>query len=133
MCIRDSPAVLALAWRSGRTALVTDAMAAAGAAEGDYHLGALTVQVRDGTARLASNGAIAGSTATLAASLRFAVSAAGVPLPDAVTAVTATPSAMLGLAGVGRIEPGAWADLVELSDDLEVDRVMRRGAWVPLS
>jgi N-acetylglucosamine-6-phosphate deacetylase len=40
---------------------------------------------------------------------------------------------MLGLAGVGRFEPGAWADLVELSDDLEVNRVMRRGSWVPLS
>ena len=127
------PAVLALAWRSGRTALVTDAMAAAGATDGDYQLGALTVQVRDGAAHLASTGAIAGSTATLAASLRLAISDAGVPLPDALAAVTATPAAMLGLPGVGRLEPGAWADLVELSDDLEVDRVMRRGAWIPLS
>ena len=125
------PAVLALAWRAGRTALVTDAMAAAGADDGDYHLGALTVEVRDGTARLASNGAIAGSTATLAASLRLAISAAGIPLPEALAAVSATPAAMLGLPDVGRIEPGAWADLVELSDDLEVSRVMRRGAWVP--
>ena len=30
------PSVLALAWRGGRTALVTDAMAAAGAADGEY-------------------------------------------------------------------------------------------------
>ena len=30
------PAVLALAWRTGRTALVTDAMAATGAADGEY-------------------------------------------------------------------------------------------------
>jgi N-acetylglucosamine-6-phosphate deacetylase len=127
------PAVLALAWRSGRTALVTDAMAATGAADGEYHLGALSVAVRDGVARLASSGAIAGSTATLAASLRLATSEAGVPLPEALAAVTATPAAMLGLTGVGRLEPGAWADLVELSDDLEVDRVMRRGAWVALS
>jgi N-acetylglucosamine-6-phosphate deacetylase len=127
------PAVLNLAWRDGRTALVTDAMAAAGASDGEYGLGALSVTVHDGVARLASSGAIAGSTATLDASLRLAVSQAGVPLPQALAAVTSTPAEMLGLEGVGRLEPGAWADLVELSDDLEVDRVMRRGSWVPLS
>ena len=48
------PAVLALAWRNGRTALVTDAMAAAGAADGEYPLGSLSVVVRNGEARLAS-------------------------------------------------------------------------------
>jgi N-acetylglucosamine-6-phosphate deacetylase len=127
------PAVLALAWRPGRTALVTDAMAAAGAADGDYRLGSLLVVVRDGVARLASTGVIAASTATLASSLRLAVLEAGVPLPEALAAVTSTPAEMLGLPGVGRLERGAWADLVELSDDLQVDRVMRRGAWVPLS
>ena len=100
------PAVLALAWRTGRTALVTDAMAAAGAADGEYTLGSLSVVVRDGVARLASTGAIAASTATLASSLRFATSMAGVPLPDALAAVTSTPAAMLGLAGVGRLAPG---------------------------
>jgi N-acetylglucosamine-6-phosphate deacetylase len=127
------PSVLALAWRDGRTALVTDAMAAAGATDGDYRLGSLTVEVRDGVARLPETGVIAASTATLASSLRFAVAEAGVPLPEALAAVTSTPAAMLGLAGVGRIEPGGWADLVELTDDLEVSRVMRRGAWVPLT
>ncbi|WP_036563147.1 N-acetylglucosamine-6-phosphate deacetylase [Nocardioides halotolerans] len=127
------PSVLALAWRDGRTALVTDAMAAAGAADGDYRLGSLTVEVRDGVARLPTTGAIAASTATLASSLTYAVSVAGIPLPDALAAITSTPAAMLGLTDVGVIAPGAYADLVELSDDLEVDRVMRRGAWVPLS
>ncbi len=126
------PAVLALAWRDGRTALVTDAMAAAGAADGEYPLGSLSVVVRNGEARLAS-GVIAASTATLASSLRYATSMAGVPLPDALAAVTSTPAAMLGLTDVGRLAPGAWADLVELSDDLEVNRVMRRGAWARLS
>ena len=127
------PSVLALAWRDGRTALVTDAIAAAGAADGDYRLGGLSVEVRDGVARLASSGAIAGSTATLDASLRMAVGEAGVPLPDALAAVTSTPAAMLGLDRVGRLAPGSWADLVELTDDLEVNRVMRRGQWVSRS
>jgi N-acetylglucosamine-6-phosphate deacetylase len=127
------PAVLALAWRTGRTALVTDAMAATGAADGEYTLGSLSVVVRNGEARLASTGAIAASTTTLSSSLRYATSMAGVPLPDALAAVTSTPAAMLGLEGVGSLAPGAYADLVELSDELEVNRVMRRGAWVPLS
>jgi len=127
------PSVLALAWRPDRTALVTDAMAAAGAADGEYRLGSLTVVVRDGVARLPGTGVIAASTATLGSSLRYAVAEAGIPLPEALAAVTSTPAAMLALPGVGRLEPGAWADLVELSDELEVNRVMRRGSWVPLS
>ena len=44
----------------GRFALVTDAMGAAGSGDGDYVLGPAAVEVRDGVARLVSNGAIAG-------------------------------------------------------------------------
>ena len=127
------PAVLALAWRTGRTALVTDAMAAAGAADGEYTLGSLSVVVRDGEARLASTGAIAASTATLASSLRFATSVAGVPLPDAPGGGHLDAGRDARARRSGRARAGSYADLVELSDDLEVNRVMRRGAWVPLS
>jgi N-acetylglucosamine-6-phosphate deacetylase len=124
------PSVLSLAWRDGRTALVTDAMAAAGAPDGSYDLGGLSVTVEGGVARLDDGGAIAGSTGTLDAALRLAVSAAGVPLPEALAAVTSTPAAVLGLADVGILAPGAHADLVVLSDDLTVERVMRRGSWL---
>ena len=127
------PSVLALAWRAGRTALVSDAMAAAGAGDGDYRVGALPVLVRGGVSRLASSGALAGSTATLADSLRLATSAAGVPLVEGVRAVTSTPAEMAGLESVGALAPGSSADLVVLSEELAVERVMRRGAWVPLS
>ena len=127
------PSVLALAWREGRTALVSDAMPAAGAGDGDYRLGTVPVVVLGGVARLASSGMLAGSTATLADCLRRATSVAGVPLAEAVRAVTSTPAAMAGLASVGALAPGAFADLVVLSEELDVERVMRRGAWVPLS
>jgi N-acetylglucosamine-6-phosphate deacetylase len=121
---------LAAAAKPHLTVLVTDAMAAAASADGDYRLGALDVEVRDGVARLASSGAIAGSTATMASAVRFAVRRAGISLEDAVRAATATPAALHGLAGVGALRPGADADLVVLDDDLEVARVMHRGRWV---
>jgi N-acetylglucosamine-6-phosphate deacetylase len=126
------PAALRLAARAKprHTVLVTDAMAAAAAEDGDYRLGRLTVTVREGVARLADTGAIAGSTLTMAAAVRYAVQVAGLPLEDVVRAATATPAALLGLDRVGALEPGLDADLVVLDDDLGVERVLRRGEWV---
>ncbi len=112
-----------------RFLLVTDAMGAAGAADGDYVLGPAAVEVRDGVARLASNGAIAGSTLTMDRAVRYAVQTAGLPLDAVVYAATATPARLLGLADVGVIEPGRRADLVHLDDDLQVGAVMRAGKW----
>ena len=125
------PAVLGLAARAKprRTVLVTDAMAAAAAADGDHVLGRLRVTVRDGVARLAS-GAIAGSTLTMDAALRHAVQVAGLPLVDAVHAATEAPATLLGLPHVGALRPGWYADLVVLDDALAVTRVMRRGRWL---
>lgn len=58
-----------------RVVLVTDAMSAAGGSDGDYKIGALDVEVRDGVARLKSNGALAGSTLTLDKAVAIAESA----------------------------------------------------------
>ncbi|QBR93145.1 N-acetylglucosamine-6-phosphate deacetylase [Nocardioides euryhalodurans] len=120
---------LAAAAKPHHTVLVTDAMAAAAAEDGDYRLGALGVEVRDGVARL-PGGALAGSTATLATSVRYAVRAAGLRLEDAVRAATATPAGLHGLARTGALRPGADADLVALDEDLRVRRVMHRGRWI---
>ncbi|MDD7930545.1 amidohydrolase family protein [Microbacterium sp. NE2TL11] len=105
----------------GRVALVTDAMAAAGSADGEYLLGALRVQVENTVARLA-DGTIAGSTLTQDAALRTAV-AAGVPLPEAVRALTATPARAIGRPDLGSLQPGAPADAVLLDEALRVSRV----------
>jgi N-acetylglucosamine-6-phosphate deacetylase len=113
-----------------RFLLVTDAMGAAGAADGDYVLGPAAVQVRNGVARLASNGAIAGSTLTMDRAVRYAVLTAGLPLDAVVEAATATPARLLGLPDVGTLEPGRRADLVHLGDDLQVIAVMRAGSWL---
>lgn len=118
-----------MATAPGRVALVTDAMAAAAHADGDYILGELAVEVRNGVARLAGQDTIAGSTLTLDRAVRNAV-AAGVGLVDAVRAASTVPADYLGLEPVGRIAAGKRADLVVLDDDLNVTRVMWRGAWV---
>lgn len=116
---------LAFAGAPGRIALVTDAMAATGSADGKYELGGLAVTVTDGVARLDANGAIAGSTLTQDAALRLAVRC-GVSLPDAVAAVSTVPARALGLGRrFGSLRVGMEADAVLLDDDLSVT-----GVWV---
>ncbi|QEO15267.1 N-acetylglucosamine-6-phosphate deacetylase [Agromyces intestinalis] len=124
------PDVVRLAFRGapGRVALITDAMAAAGAADGRYDLGSLEVEVVDGVARLVEGGSIAGSTLTLDAALRRAVLECGIPLEEAVGALTVTPAAAIGRAhDLGRLDRGFAADAVLLGDDLAVEAVWGAG------
>ncbi len=119
----------------GRIALVTDAMAAAGMPDGDYPLGSMPVAVRAGVARLRTPegpGAIAGGTAHMVDLVRRAVQHAGVDLRAAVTAASATPAALLGLAHeVGDLRPGLRADVLVTDPDLDPVAVLAAGAWVP--
>jgi N-acetylglucosamine-6-phosphate deacetylase len=63
------------------------------------------------------------------AALRNTV-AAGIALPDAAAMASTTPARLLGRSDeIGAIEAGLRADLVVLSRDLEVKRVMRAGKW----
>jgi N-acetylglucosamine-6-phosphate deacetylase len=124
----------------GRVVLVTDAMAAAGMADGEYQLGPLAVTVSGGVARLAGpdgNGSIAGGTSSLIEVVAHAAAAPGVGLPVAARAASEAPARILGLAvpgpdgpGRGAIEVGMAADLVVTGPDLVVRRVMRAGRWL---
>jgi N-acetylglucosamine-6-phosphate deacetylase len=126
--VHVDPAVLALAFAGapGRIALVTDAMAAAGFRDGAYELGGLDVTVEEGVARLTDSGVIAGSTLTQDAALRTVV-AAGVPLVEAVRALTGTPARVVGRTELGSLAVGAVADAVLFRDDLTVDTVWVAG------
>lgn len=128
------PAMLRLAYEvagPGRTVLISDAMSAAGLGDGDYVLGPMRVRVDDGVARLVEGGSIAGSTLTMDVAFRRAVQEVGMSLPDAVQVASLTPARVLGLADrIGSIAVGKAADLVVLSDSLEVDGVMKDGVWV---
>ncbi|WP_329386105.1 N-acetylglucosamine-6-phosphate deacetylase [Streptomyces sp. NBC_01716] len=128
------PAALELAFhRAGadRVAFITDAMDAAGFGDGVYQLGPLEVEVKDGVARLAVGGSIAGSTLTLDTAFRRAVTVDRLPVADIVRAISANPAKLLGVYDrVGSLEPGKDADLVILDGDFTVAGVLRRGEWV---
>jgi len=116
-----------------RVSLVTDAMAAAGMADGPYRIGPLAVEVTGGVAHLAGTDTIAGSTATMDRLFRFAVRHCGLPreaaLHAAVLQSSVNPARALGLPDPV-LAPGNRADLVFLDDALTVTGVIHRGAPV---
>ncbi|MFJ4282754.1 N-acetylglucosamine-6-phosphate deacetylase [Streptomyces massasporeus] len=128
------PAALRLAFHhagADRVAFITDAMDAAGFGDGRYWLGPLEVEVADGVARLVEDGTIAGSTLTQDRAFKRAVTVDGLSVEDAVTALSANPARLLGMADtIGSLEPGKYADLLILDSAYELKGVMRRGEWV---
>ena len=111
--------------------LVTDAMAAAGMADGRYRLGALDVTVDEGVATLTEGGAIAGGTAHLVEVLRHAVLEAGVELVAAVRAASTVPARVLGLEDeIGSLAAGRRADVLMVDRALRPVTVLRGGREV---
>nr|WP_154923215.1 N-acetylglucosamine-6-phosphate deacetylase [Microbacterium testaceum] len=101
----------------GRVALITDAMAAAGAPDGPYRLGGLPVRVENGRALVDGTDTLAGSTLTQDHALANA-RALGIPLPSAVGALTLTPARALGLDDrLGLVRPGYASDVCLWSAD----------------
>lgn len=114
-----------------RVALITDAMAATGAADGPYRLGGLDVTVTGGVARLTHGDSIAGSTLTQDAAVRLMVRRVGMPLPAAIAAATSVPARAIGMGDrLGALRRGYAADAVLLSDALTVRRVWVDGSPV---
>jgi N-acetylglucosamine-6-phosphate deacetylase len=122
-----APDTARLVWRAsaGRLALVTDAVAAAGVSgNGSFRLGDVAVEAIDGVVRR-DDGVLAGSALTMIEAVRN-LHALGVPLEAALDAATAVPARVIE-ADAGRIEVGAPADIVVLSDELEIERVLVGG------
>jgi N-acetylglucosamine-6-phosphate deacetylase len=118
---------LLVAWRaaSGRVALVTDAVAAAGMGDGEFALGGRRVVSAGGVVR-GPEGQLAGSVLTMIDAVRN-VHALGVPLEEALTAASAVPARIAGRPDLGRLAPGTAADVVVLDDTLEIARVLVGG------
>lgn len=124
------PEVVRMAFASapGRIALITDAMAATGSADGEYLLGALAVDVQGGVARLVDGGSIAGSTLTLDDAVRRAVTEVGIDMATAIEAVTAVPARAIGRGtDLGALTVGFAADAVLLRPDFTVAAVWAEG------
>ena len=110
-----------------RIALITDAMRACGLADGTYKLYENDVTVAAGVARLA-DGTLAGSALTLARAVRNMTELACLPLESVIQMATEVPARIAGVADrKGRLSPGYDADLVVLSEQLDVERVWVRG------
>ena len=118
-----------------RTALVTDAMRAAGMPEGESILGGrrdgLRVVVEDGVAKLPDRSAFAGSVALTSRLVKNMVQLAEIPIKDAVRMASLTPATILGLSDrLGMIADGRDADLVVLNSDLSVRMTIVEGTVV---
>jgi N-acetylglucosamine-6-phosphate deacetylase len=119
----------------GRVALVTDAVAAAGSADGSFLLGTVPIDVVSGVARVRGTSTIAGSTATMDELFRTVAGLglnADAGLAAAVQMTSATPARALGFDQVGSLRPGYDANLVVLDHDLQVKSVMVHGDWRPV-
>jgi N-acetylglucosamine-6-phosphate deacetylase len=115
---------LAFAAAAGRVLLVTDAVAAAGMPPGTYELGGQQVSVDPFGLPRRADGTLAGSGLRLDTAVANVVTA-GVDLRSAVDAATRLPADLVGRPDLGRMAPGAVADLVWLGDDLST-----RATWM---
>jgi len=111
-----------------RLMLITDSMAASWIGEGETSLGGLAVVVRDGAARLKEGGALAGSALRFNEGVRNVAALIPLPLHQLVKATSWNQARSLGLDGLGRLEPGYFADIVLLDPDFSVWKTLVNGA-----
>jgi N-acetylglucosamine-6-phosphate deacetylase len=127
--LHSHPAAVAGAWKlfgPSRLALVTDAMAAAGVGDGNYHIGDNPVHVEQGRV-INKDGRLAGSTLNMDEAVRNLMDFTGCSLADAVAAASTVPAIISGRADLGRLDPGASADLVFFYEDRQVAATMVGG------
>jgi N-acetylglucosamine-6-phosphate deacetylase len=126
--IHLDPAIVKLvltAKGNDKAVLITDAISATGMPDGLYPLGLLEVEVKDGKALY--DGKLAGSILTLDVAVRNAMRFAQWDLQQALRTATLNPAQVAGLEGRGKLQAGAYADLLVLSHCGEVRNTIIRG------
>lgn len=115
-----------------RTALITDAMRAAGTDVTETVLGGikngLPVLVEDGVAKLPDRTAFAGSVATADRLVRTMMEMANCSLPDTIQMITATPARIMGVDDAkGSLQKGKDADLLIFDEAIHIGMTMVKG------
>jgi len=100
--------------------LVTDAMPSVGAEDKSFLLQGRLITVVDGVC-VDDKGVMAGADLDMAGAVRNAVGMLGIDLPTAIRMASQVPARFLGLGDqLGRIAPGYRADLVQITDEVDV-------------
>jgi N-acetylglucosamine-6-phosphate deacetylase len=117
---------IAFAAAPGRICIVTDAAACAGMPPGRYLLGGEPIELPPGEGEppVRADGTLAGSALRMDTGIANMIKA-GVGLADAVAAATRIPADLIGRPDLGRIAPGAAADLAWLGDDMRT-----KATWI---
>ena len=118
-----------------KIALITDSMRAAGMPDGKSILGSLAngqeVVVEDGVAKMPDRTCFAGSVATADRLVRTMLRLAGVPLPETIQMITATPARIMGIDRTkGSLTKGRDADIVIFDKDINIRMTMVEGRIV---
>ena len=77
-----------------------------------------------------ADGTLAGSDLDMLSAVKYSVEHCGVPLSSALQMATRNPADMLKLPTHGRLTPGARADILALSNDLELQSIWLAGSKV---
>lgn len=102
-------------------ALITDCMRAGGCPDGDYTLGEFPVVVENGTARLKSNGSLAGSILKLKDGLKNVVQWGLATPAEAIKMATLIPAKSVNIDDVcGQLRADYPADFIVLDKDLNL-------------
>jgi len=117
------------------TALITDAMRAAGMPEGESILGnlknGLKVIVEDGVAKLPDRSAFAGSVATADRLVRTMIHIAGISLTDTIRMITETPARIMKISDKkGSLLIGKDADILIFDENININMTMVKGKVV---
>jgi N-acetylglucosamine-6-phosphate deacetylase len=108
--------------------LITDAMSSAAGGPDEFLLQGRKVRRRNGRLEL-EGGTLAGSDLTMDQAVRYCVNHLDLPLANVLAMASTNPGRLLRLGHeLGEILPGYLANLVHLSDDLEVKRTWVEGA-----
>jgi len=132
--IHVDPATIGIALRAkqgpGRIFLVTDAMATIGTDMISFTLNGRTIRRENGRLTL-EDGTLAGADLDMISAVRFMHRTLGVELGEALRMASLYPAESIGQgARHGRLTPGARADIVHLSNALDVESVWVGGERV---